>query len=893
MTGITGRRGPLLRLLLAVIDTGWKLAPPSRRREWRRQWRADILHEWRWLATRQRGIGDRAVLVRRVAGALRHAFWLRMHVRGLEMITQDIRYGWRLMVRQPAFTLVAVLTLGLGIGANVTMFSWVENSMRRQVGGVANSSRIVALNGTTRSRLDLSISYPDFIDYRQRRPDSVDDLIAFTLMPMSLRTSGEPVRVFGQLVSANFFDMLGVRVARGRGFRPDEDTSPNGHPVVVFSHEFWQRRFAGDAAVVGRAVTLNGTAYTVVGVAPKGFHGTEPYLNLDLWVPLTMQPSVTGGGSRLAARGSAWLEVMVRLKPGATMARAQGDLDIVARDLAATYADDKGNGVKLYELWRSPGGGGPAIAAVMGIQLGIAGVILLIACANVANLLLARAASRQRETALRLTLGASRSRLMQQLLTESTLLALAGGVCGVASAYWTKDFVRWFIPPAPLPIEMDPAIGAPVLIFAVAVTIVSVLAFGLVPAMQATTSVGSALKESASTVTASPRRARVRQALVAAQVALSLVLLVSAGLFTRTLLNARAADPGFSTRNGLLASIDLLPAGYDASHGRAFFQEILARVREIPGVDAASLGETVPLGFGGNGEFGATIDGYTPGPNEEMTLFFNRVGSDYLKTMGIPLVAGREFSDRDTAEARDITVVNETLARRYFGGRDPIGGRVRTGGRTIEIVGVARDGKYGSLTEAPRPYLYLPVQQWYAAQTVLHVKTASDPAAIVAPLYRAFRGLDANVPLFEIRTIREQLEIASFMQRMFASLLAAFGALALVLSTVGLYGVIAALAVQRTPEIGMRMALGAAPRDIVSLIVRQGLAMTGIGVGLGLVVSFALTRVFRSLLVGISATDGVSFAGTTLLLVIVALVAAYVPARRAAGVDPLTALRHE
>jgi len=394
--------------------------------------------------------------------------------------------------------------------------------------------------------------------------------------------------------------------------------------------------------------------------------------------------------------------------------------------------------------------------------------------------------------------------------------------------------VRWFIPPAPLPIEMDPTIGVPVLMFAVAVTIVSVLAFGLVPAMQVTTSVGSALKESASTVTASPRRARVRQALVAAQVALSLVLLVSAGLFMRTLQNAQAADPGFSTRNGLLASIDLLPAGYDASHGRAFLRDILARVREIPGVDAASLGETVPLGFGGNGEFGASIDGYTPGPNEEMTLFFNRVGSDYLKTMGILLVTGREFSDRDTAEARDIAVVNETLTRRYFGGRNPIGGRIRTGGRTLEIVGVARDGKYSSITEAPRPYLYLPVQQWYAADTVLHVKTAGDPAAIVAPLYRAFRDLDANVPLFDVRTIHEQLEIATFMQRMFASLLGAFGTLALVLSTVGLYGVIAALAVQRTPEIGMRMALGATPRHIVSLIVRQGLAMTGVGVGLGL-----------------------------------------------------------
>jgi predicted permease len=495
---------------------------------------------------------------------------------------------------------------------------------------------------------------------------------------------------------------------------------------------------------------------------------------------------------------------------------------------------------------------------------------------------------------VRLTLGASRSRLVQQLLTESTLLALAGGVCGIAMAYWTKDLMRLFIPPAPLPIEMDPSLGLPVMIFATIVTAASVVAFGLVPALQGSmSSVGSALKESAGTITASPRRARVRQALVVAQVALSLVLLVSAGLFLRTLQNAQSVDPGFSTRTGLLASIDLLPAGYDTPRGRVFFRDVVARVRELPGVEAASLARSVPLGFGGSSDMGMSIDGYTPAPNEEINVYYNRVGSEYLKTMGIPLVAGREFTDRDTAETRDVGVINETVARRYFAGRDPVGGRIRAGQRTIEVIGVARDGKYSSITEPPRSFLYLPVQQWYRADTVLHVKTSGDPAMVVAHLHQTLRSLDANVPLFDVRTIGEHLQTAAFIQRMVASLLGAFGALALLLATVGLYGVIAALAAQRTPEIGMRMALGASRRDIVSLILKQGLGMTLTGVGVGLAGAFAITRLFKSLLVGVSATDSVSFVGTTLLLVLVALAACYLPARRAAGIDPLQALRQE
>ena len=905
-----GRRHPLLRALLAVIDAGARLAPPSRRRDWRRQWHADVRHAWQGIETRDRGVAERASLVVRVGGALRHAWWLRFHVRRLEMITHDLRYGWRLMVRKPGFTAIAVLTLGLGIGANVTIFSWIDTMLLRPLHGVPDVGRLVALNGTTRARKDLSLSYPDFVDYRARRPPSVDDIIAFTLLPLNMRVPADASnpenrttlenparddarRVFGQLVSGNFFDVLDVHPALGRGFLPEEDRTPNTHAVTVLSHGFWERRFASDPAMVGRTVVLNGRPFTIVGVAPPRFRGSEVHLNIDLFVPVMMQGAMTGS-DRLSVRGNSWLESIVKLKPGVSLARAQADLDVVARDVAAAYPDDAGRGVRLTELWRAPQSGGESRLIALGVQMGVVAVVLLIACANVANLLLARAAARQRETAVRLALGASRGMLVQQLLTESAMLAVLGGAAGVAIAYWTAPIIEWFVPPAPLPIEIDPSVGARVVLYAVAVTAASTLFFGLVPALQVSSSaVVTALKESAAALTGTRRRARLRQSLVVAQVALSLLLLVCAGLFARALQEAHAADPGFSTRNGLLASIDLVPSGYDAARGRAFYRDLLARVRELPGVDAASLAARVPLGFGGTSETTVTIDGYTPSPNEEVSLYYNRVGSDYLHTMGIAVVDGRDFTDRDVAGAPDVVIVNETAVRRYFGGGHAIGGQVRVGSRALQVVGVARDGKYSNLAEAPRAYMYLPSDQWYRPDAVLHVKTAGDPAPLVSAVQRVVRSLDASVPLFDVRTIASQLEIAAFIQRMLASLLGAFGLLALALAAVGLYGVIAALVAQRTPEIGMRMALGATRGDIMRLVFRQGLIVTLGGVAIGVAAAFGVTRAFKALLVGVSATDASTFVGMTLLLVGVAAVAVFVPARRAAAIDPLVALRYE
>ena len=882
-------RNPFLRFLLAVINAASWLAPPSRRREWRRQWHADIQHEWNWLERHPRGVAGPASLAGRTAGALQHAFGLRR----IERITQDLRYGWRQMLQRPGVTLVAVLTLGLGIGANVTMYSWLDGRLRGMINGAADPDRLVSMTAVSKSRDDLSTSYPDFVDFRQRRPESVDDLIAYTLAPMNWRTGGDSQRVFAQLVSVNYFDMLGVRPAQGRTFRSEDNEAPGKSPVVVLSHNFWQRRLGGSPAVVGTPITLNGRVFTIVGIGPEGFRGSEPYLNLDLFVPMMMQPAVNGT-DRLTARGNHWLDVVVRLKPGVTLARAQADLTVVARGLAASYPKQSFDDVKLWELWRSPNMGGAAVTAVMGVQLAVAGVVLLIACANVANLLLASAATRQRETAVRLTLGASRSRLIQQLLTENALLAVAGGLAGLLVAYWTKDLARLFVPPAPLPIEVETTLNGGVLLFAAGVSVATAFIFGLMPALQgSTSSVVAALKESSGSVTASKGRARLRKGLVIAQVALSLVLLVSAGLFIRTLVNAQSVDPGFTARNGVLATIDLLPAGYDEPRGRAFLDQLLARVREITDVQAATYVGRMPLGFGSMSSFVTSVDGYTPAPNEEMIVYYNRVGSEHLRTLGIRLLAGREITERDTPDTTSVAVINETMARRYFDGRNPIGGRVRVGTRAVEIVGVARDGKYNQITERPRALMYVPASQWYRADIVLVATTRGEPGRIVPSLQAAVRSLDANVPLFDVRTISEHLEVAVFVQRMIASMLGAFGILALLLATVGLYGVMAAIAAQRTPEIGMRMALGASRGDILALIVRQAFGMIGAGVALGLAVAFGATRFFASLLVGVSTTDAVTFAATTALLLVVGLIATLMPAWRAASISPLMALRNE
>jgi macrolide transport system ATP-binding/permease protein len=891
---VTGDRKPagLLRVLLRALLAMRRLAPASRRRDWYRQWRADVWHESQWVS-RDQGSQPQAAtaLAAKVAGAARHALWLRFYVRRLEMISHDLRYGWRLMVRRPGFTAIAILMLGIGIGASVTVFSWLQTALQ-PIPGVPDRDRLVMLQGTTPTRGELSTSYPNLVDYRERRPASIVDIAGQTFVPLNVTISGSPRRIYALLVTGNYFEMLGVPPAVGRGFRPDEDRVPGQAPVIVFGDGFWRSQLGADPGIVGKAVTVNNRPFTVVGIAAPGFRGAMPYLEAAAFVPMMMQPAVMAG-DRLSARALGWLQPVVKLAPGVTVEQAQSDMRRVAQQVRADHAVPGEGSIRLSEPWRASDVT-VAITAVIGAQLGVALVVLLIACANVASLLLARAAGRQKETAVRLSLGAGRLRLIQQVLVESTLLAVGGGAAGVAVAYWAAGLLQGFMPPTPLPVSLAASLNGPALAFALGLTAVSVFVFGLVPALQGSySSLMNSLKDSAASVTSSRSRTRLRNGIVVAQVALSVLLVVCAVLFLRTLRNASAIDPGFSTRAALLATVDLLPAGYDLDRGTVFMRTLLARLRELPGVESASTIRRMPLGLTGYSNTSFEAVGYTPASGEEVSTDFSNVGSGYLRTMGIPLMEGRDIADGDVSGARDVVVINETLARRYFAGRPALGGQLKLFGRTLDVVGIARDGKYSSISEAPRPAIYVPAQQIYVPDATIVLATTGDPLSVLPGVQAAVRELDPNVPLFEVRTMAEHLETATFVQRAAASVVTALGVVALLLAAIGLYGVIAGSVALRTPELGMRLALGASRRDIVQLILSQGLKIAVLGLVIGLGLAVAATRLLAGLLVGVTPTDASSYLLTIVVLAIVAITATALPARRAAKMDPLKALRNE
>jgi putative ABC transport system permease protein len=881
-----------LRVLLRALAAMRTLAPPSRRRDWYRQWRADVWHEWQW-ESRTSGVQTQAAtaLAVRVAGAARHALWLRWYVRRLEMISHDVRYGWRLMLRRPAFTTIAIAMLGLGIGTSVTIFSWLQTALQ-PIPGVPDRDRLVMLYGTTATRDNLSTSYPNLADYRERRPASIDGIVGQAIVPLNVTIGDTPRRIYGLIVTGDYFTVLRLPPVVGRGFLPEEDRTPGQAPVIVFSERFWRLHLGANPRIVGTAVTVNNRPFTVVGIAAPGFRGAMPHLAADAFVPMMMQAAVRSG-DKLTNRFDGWLQPVVKLAPGVSRERAQADMQAVVRQVRADHAIEGVGGIRLSEPWRSSDVT-VAVTTVIGAQLAVSLIVLVIACANVASLLLARAAGRQRETALRLSLGAGRVQLIQQVIIESALLAVGGGLVGIAVAYWASGLIQGFVPPTPLPIDLVASLDGRALAFALGLTAVSVFAFGLVPALQGSaTSLVTALKDSAASISSPRSRARLRGGIVVGQVALSVLLVVCAVLFLRTLRNASAIDPGFSTRNALLATIDLLPAGYDRARGTVFMQTLLARLRELPGVQSATTIRRMPLGLNGISDASFTVEGYTRKPGEEMSTDWNIVGGRYLETMGIGLVEGRDIADRDVADAPRVVVINETLVRRYFTGRPAIGGRVNFGGGPLEVVGIAHDGKYSSINETPRPAIYVPLQQFYVPDAVLVLATTGDPLSVVSGVQATVRELDPGVPLFEVRTMAEHLETATFVQRTAASVVTGLGIVALLLAAIGLYGVIASSVAQRTPEIGMRVALGASRRDIVGMVLGQGARIVVFGLALGIALSLGVTRLLSSLLVGVTSTDVASYLLTVGLLLVVAIGATALPARRAARLDPLTALRHQ
>jgi predicted permease len=813
----------------------------------------------------------------------------------MSRLVADLRFARRLLVKSPLFTAVVVVTLALGIGLNTAVFSAVDALLLRPLPGVRTPRDLVQVYRATQGgRQYISISIPLFNDLRERSRDVFSDVAAWDLEYLNLSASDHPQRVLGSMVSANYFSVLGVSAALGRVFTPDEDVGRGAHPVAVLSHAAWRTLFGGDPDIVGRFVVLNGRRYTIVGVTPPAFKGTMPVLTPTLWVPLMQLAQVRPGFERaLEERDVSFMSVIARLKPGVSVALANGRMKALMAQLRAEFPDLYDNAG--FTLVPQPEAGihpefRDAQVGLSAVVMAVVGIVLLIACANVANLFLARARSRDREMAIRLSLGAGRAALARQLLTESLVFAAAAGLAGLAVASWAIGLANRIALPVDVDFLPDLRLSPSVLAFTLGVTVATGLVFGLVPAFQAThPALVSALKGEAAFGTS---RSRMSRGLLVAQTALSIVLLVCAGLFLRNLKAAMSIEKGFVSDNLFVAELDPGLQGYSRVRSETFYRTLMERLRAFPIVRAAGLGEYVPLGLSGS-HTNVSIPGYTPRPHEDLSVPYSRVSPGYFEALGIPIIRGRSFTAQDDSTAPSALVVNQRFAERFWPGQDAVGRIVRVGNYDHTVIGVVPTGKYERLGEEPMPFIYMAQAQHWTAAMAVFVRTRGDPTAIAAPLRSEIAALDPNLPLANARTMNSHLGIALLPARLIGGVLGFFGLLALGLASVGVYGVVAYSVAQRTREIGIRMALGAAASDALRLVMRQGLAPVLIGTALGMAGALAASRLIRGVLYTGDALDPVTFVAVPVVLVGVAMLATWIPARRAAAIDPMRALRLE
>jgi predicted permease len=809
---------------------------------------------------------------------------------------RNLRHALRQLARSPGFTAVAVLTLSIGIGANTAIFSVVNDLLLRPPAHVAEPERIVSIWTSDFSGPPYGASsYPDYEAFREQR-DVLADVAAYGLVPGNLVDAEETVRLKIEEVTPNYFNVLGIRAAHGRllvAGAADERA-----PVVVLDHSLWRNRFGADPAVVGRTVRINAGTFTIVGVAPEGFEGGQrAFGGVDAWVPLEALDG--DGASRRAERGSRGLMLLGRLQPGVSLEQVRARFAVVASQLLAAYPgewrDVTNRGRAITILPESESRVPPELrGAVVGfLSLLLAGfaLVLLICCVNVANLLLARGAARVRDVAIRVSLGASRARLVRQLMTESVTLAALGCGGAILMTYAAAGALARFRPPGDLTLDVD--VDWRVLGFALAAAVAAAGIFGLAPALNLTRLGASAALKDGALAAVGKRRFGLRGALIAAQVSVSLVLLVCAGLFLRSLEHAATVDPGFDADNVVVASFDLRTQGYTEPRGRAFYTALTERIASLPDVRAVTLAQRVPLS-GDGGRRRAGVEGYEPQPGEDMEFNFNVVGPEYFEVMRVPLVNGRGFTPADREGASQVAVVNETFAARYWPGQDPIGKRLTSfsGATSIEIVGVARDGKYQTLMEAPLPYIYRPFLQDYEEMT-LHVRVARNADTFLPLLSSEVRAVDSELPIVRLASMRSATAFATFPQRVAATLLGACAGLALLLAAVGLYGVVAYAVSQRTREIGIRMALGAGHRAVVRMVLAGSMKVVGFGLALGFALSLAAGRAVESFLGDVSSADPIALVMAPLVMIACALIASWLPARRAARIDPMRALREE
>ena len=839
----------------------------------------------------------------------------------MQTLLNDLRYGAKMLWKSKGITLVAVISLAVGIGANSAIFSLV-NSLFLRPRAISRPDQVVELYVGEGEQPYQSTSYPSYLELRDRN-DVLSGLAAYSIQQFRLGVAGEVEPIWGEAVSGNYFDVLGVAAQKGRTFAADEDLVPRQKPVVVVSHGLWQRRFNSDPELVGKTITLNDQSLTVIGVAPPQYTGMIRGISAEIWVPMMMMPAMEKGGEAILTRNSRGLVLVGRLKPETTLTQARARFDLLTRDMQAAHPEE----------WMSKESSGPvrvsaitvlpesetrihpsahsAAYAVFGLVFVIVNLVLLIACINLASMLLARAVTRRREIAVRLAIGASRFRIVRQLLTESMLLSLIAGVAGILFAAWLLNSLVAFMPALPegVRVALDLRLDWHVVLYTISFATVTGIFFGLAPALfSSKADVSTVLKDDSSAASGLYRKSRGRQALVVAQVAFSLLLLVGAGLVLRSLEKIRPTRVGFTSDNLLVAPVALNPEQYDRVKAHEFFRQMSERVSALPGVQAVTLVDSIQGGFLGRARSTTEIEGYQARPGEDLQIDAFTAGPRYFSNMKIPVVQGREFDERDRDGAPCVAVINEAFVQKYFSGTAALGkhvtkfagtddGQVRK--EPCEIVGIVHDDAWQSFQKEPRPFFTLALLQSNRRRTTMLVSTTGDPRSLLTPVRNSIRELDPRIPLTDVQTLGEYFAVGLYPFRILAVLMGACGVMALLLASLGIYGIISYSVAQRTRELGIRIALGAVRKDILKMVIWQGMVLVVTGLALGLLLSIALTRVLTSSLLElelpfpVSATDPLTFASVTMLLAFVALVACFIPARRATKIDPIEALRYE
>lgn len=818
----------------------------------------------------------------------------------MDVFLQDLRYTIRILIKNPAYSLLAILTLGLGIGGNATIFSWAEGAIREPLGGAADQQHLVAVAGVRQpGDRCCTFTYPDYKDMNEQTSDVFEGVLAAELSQINLSSDGDPVRIAGQTVSGNYFKVLGIRPLLGRFFVPEEDQTPLSAPVSVISYGLWQRRYGGDPNIIGKTQILNNRNFSIIGVTPKNFIGTFTGYAIDIWTPIMMQGAFypQPNGERTKDRELFWLEGFARLKPGVSMEQAQERLNTISLQIQKDFPTElhRGFTFKIFPLNKTPFGLSDTLSPAIDLSQWVLILVLLIACANLAGLVLARSLARGQEIAVRMAIGASRTRVIRQMLTESMLLSLVGGCVGLYLAYLLQGGLAAFFPTNSIRITVNGKMDGRVLLMTAGITLLTGLLFGLFPAIQSSRrNLVRSLKLRQGAVASGSGRSWARSTLVALQIALSLVLLIGATLFFQSIRNTQKVNYGFNPNHILTANVDLFSSGYDAERGKVFYQQFLTKIQSMPGVLSATYVWRMPMSPRLPQYFPVTVPGYVaPSEKDRPYAEHNKVGPNYIKTLGMQLVAGRDFTEQDVESAPTVSMINETMAKRYWPNQNAVGQRVQAMGKWTEIVGVVKDAKYHTVSEDARPYIYLPLYQFHDTLAGVVIRTSGNPDQMKQALQSTARDMNPHLLIFDIRSLLDYMGFSTFSQRMISTLLAIFSALALALASMGIYGVVSLGVAQRIHEIGIRMALGSQRSAILALILRQGVIMAIIGLVVGLIAAYIGGHYIANEIYGISPTDPATYAGVSLLLLLIAVIASLIPASRASRVDPLKSLREE